>query len=419
MEMEMEMEVQIQTHRETAKMSCEEMTGSTDKPSDLSAEVCEHHIVKHPACQPHITGCPQANQKIKTIEEIQDRKNQTLIPLDLLGGFPRRSRSKRIVNHGSISAPENADFHEDLTAKSSASQPPFPKRRCAYQKKKRRQKDEETSDPEVVNRSSGRERSKRRVNCDNGIVPQQGKLDSSAFECYLENLWTSFSEEKRSSFTHLDCLWFSLYTKESYKAKVLDWIKKKQIFSKKYVFIPIVRWSHWSLLIFCNFGESLQTKSRTPCMLLLDSLQIANPRRLEPEIRKYVSMTSHLISLQFKKLMANHSLLVGFLHVQYVCAFYFWFNLLFPRFVLDIYRAEERPEIPKQISRIPLKIPKVPQQRNAEECGNFVLYYINLFIESAPENFSISEGYPYFMKKNWFTPEGLEDFCKRFNSTCP
>ncbi|XP_058226372.1 ubiquitin-like-specific protease ESD4 isoform X5 [Rhododendron vialii] len=376
MEMEMEMEVQIQTHRETAKMSCEEMTGSTDKPSDLSAEVCEHHIVKHPACQPHITGCPQANQKIKTIEEIQDRKNQTLIPLDLLGGFPRRSRSKRIVNHGSISAPENAvvDFHEDLTAKSSASQPPFPKRRCAYQKKKRRQKDEETSDPEVVNRSSGRERSKRRVNCDNGIVPQQGKLDSSAFECYLENLWTSFSEEKRSSFTHLDCLWFSLYTKESYKAKVLDWIKKKQIFSKKYVFIPIVRWSHWSLLIFCNFGESLQTKSRTPCMLLLDSLQIANPRRLEPEIRK---------------------------------------------FVLDIYRAEERPEIPKQISRIPLKIPKVPQQRNAEECGNFVLYYINLFIESAPENFSISEGYPYFMKKNWFTPEGLEDFCKRFNSTCP
>jgi len=106
-------------------------------------------------------------------------------------------------------------------------------------------------------------------------------------------------------------------------------------------------------------------------MLLLDSLQIANPQRLEPEIRK---------------------------------------------FVLDIYKAEERPEIKKQISRIPLKIPKVPQQRNAEECGNFVLYYINLFIESAPENFSISEGYPYFMKKDWFTPEGLECFCKRFDS---
>lgn len=43
---------------------------------------------------------------------------------------------------------------------------------------------------------------------------------------------------------------------------------------------------------------------------------------------------------------------------------------------------------------------QVPQQRNGEECGNFVLYYINLFIESAPENFSISEGYPYFVSSS-------------------
>lgn len=43
---------------------------------------------------------------------------------------------------------------------------------------------------------------------------------------------------------------------------------------------------------------------------------------------------------------------------------------------------------------------QVPQQRNAEECGNFVLYYINLFIESAPEIFSISEGYPYFVSSS-------------------
>lgn len=75
---------------------------------------------------------------------------------------------------------------EDRMAKSSASQPAFPKRRRAYRKKKRRQKDEETSDPEVVNQSLGRERLKRRVNCNNELVPQQGKMDSSVFECYLE-----------------------------------------------------------------------------------------------------------------------------------------------------------------------------------------------------------------------------------------
>lgn len=43
---------------------------------------------------------------------------------------------------------------------------------------------------------------------------------------------------------------------------------------------------------------------------------------------------------------------------------------------------------------------QVPQQRNDEDCGNFVLYYINLFLESAPENFSISKGYPYFVSSS-------------------
>ncbi|PSR89549.1 Ubiquitin-like-specific protease 2A [Actinidia chinensis var. chinensis] len=235
--------------------------------------------------------------------------------------------------------------------KSNARQPRVPACRRAHRKKKRRQKDEETSEPEVVCPSLGRERSKKRVNCDSEMTPQQRKLDTHMFQCYLENLWMSFTEERTNSFTYLDCLWFSLYKKESFEAKVLNWIKKKRIFSKNYVFVPIVRWCHWSLLIFCHFGESLQSKSRTPCMLLLDSLQMANPKRLEPEIRK---------------------------------------------FVLDIYKSEGRPENEEQIYGIPLKVPKVPQQRNRYECGNFVLYYLNLFTESAPESFSISEGYPYF-----------------------
>ncbi|KAG7951983.1 hypothetical protein I3843_12G035000 [Carya illinoinensis] len=131
--------------------------------------------------------------------------------------------------------------------------------------------------------------------------------------------------------------------------KVLTWIKRKHIFSKKYVFVPIICWSHWSLLIFCHFGESLQSKTRTPCMLLLDSLEMGNPR-----------------------------------------------------FVLDIYEAEGMPENRASVHRIPLLVPKVtikvPQQRNGEECGQFVLYFMTLFMKGALEGFSI-EDYPYFMKK--------------------
>lgn len=99
------------------------------------------------------------------------------------------------------------------------------------------------------------------------------KLDTNMFESYLEwvslvwtsyddgvghlkinsfywcrDLWNSISEEKRSSYTYLDCLWFSLHKKGLAKENVLKWIKKKQIFSRKYVFIPIVCW--WISLLY-------------------------------------------------------------------------------------------------------------------------------------------------------------------------
>lgn len=55
---------------------------------------------------------------------------------------------------------------------------------------------------------------------------------------------------------------------------------------------------HWNLLILCHLGEDSQSKTRTPCMLLLDSLHLANPKRLEPEIRRWIqySIASILLS---------------------------------------------------------------------------------------------------------------------------
>ncbi|XP_020965894.1 ubiquitin-like-specific protease 1D isoform X2 [Arachis ipaensis] len=154
---------------------------------------------------------------------------------------------------------------------------------------------------------------KRKSDDEEELCKPREKLDSGLFGEYLEKIWRSFSEEKRRRSTYFDSLWFSLYRRASCKEKVLTWIKKAHIFSKAYVFVPIVCWGHWSLLIFCHFGESAQTNTRSRCMLLLDSLAMANPRRLEPEIR---------------------------------------------RFVLDIYQAADRPETKKIVSRIPLLIPK-------------------------------------------------------------
>lgn len=44
---------------------------------------------------------------------------------------------------------------------------------------------------------------------------------------------------------------------------------------------------HWFLLILCHFGEDSEANSQRRCMLLLDSLQKAHSKQLEPEIRRY------------------------------------------------------------------------------------------------------------------------------------
>ncbi|XP_010515166.1 PREDICTED: probable ubiquitin-like-specific protease 2A isoform X2 [Camelina sativa] len=212
-----------------------------------------------------------------------------------------------------------------------------------------------------------RGRSKRRIKCKYLASKLRKKLNSKAFVAYLE----SFSDEKKNSFVYLDCLWFSMYKSENQniRSSVFDSIKTKQIFSKKYVFLPIVYWSHWTLLIFCNFGEDLD--SDNTCMLFLDSLQTTDSsQRLEPDIRK---------------------------------------------FVLDMYRTEGRTEDQRLVDEIPLHVPVVPQQTNDVECGSFVLYYIQRFIEDAPEKFSVDD-MPYFMKEDWFSHKDLEEFCDKLDS---
>ncbi|CAN1292397.1 hypothetical protein LINPERPRIM_LOCUS21550 [Linum perenne] len=128
------------------------------------------------------------------------------------------------------------------------------------------------------------------------VTPRQKmKLDSAQFDSYFN-------------------LWFSMYMLPAWKDKAVQWIKAREIFTKAYVIVPIVCWGHWNLLILCNLGESLDTETAVrPCMLLLDSLENADPRRIEPSIRK---------------------------------------------FLLDIYKSEGRAETKQSIRKIPLLVPK-------------------------------------------------------------
>ncbi|KMZ58190.1 Sentrin-specific protease, partial [Zostera marina] len=132
-------------------------------------------------------------------------------------------------------------------------------------------------------------RAKRGVNGRCTDSEKQKMLDTDKFECYLEKLLSEIPDEKKCSCVCLDSMWFSIYVDasikkdQSQKAKVIKWVNKKQIFQRKYVFVPIVCWKHWNLLILCHFDEI--SKVDKPCMLLLDSLGTMGPERLEPDIR--------------------------------------------------------------------------------------------------------------------------------------
>ncbi|PNT63921.1 hypothetical protein BRADI_4g22347v3 [Brachypodium distachyon] len=127
---------------------------------------------------------------------------------------------------------------------------------------------------------------------------------------------------------------------------------------------------HWSLLVLCHFDNTdCSDTKKGPRMLVLDSLNTAGPTRVQSSIR---------------------------------------------RFILDIYKTEEREESKDFIDRIRLEFPKVPQQ-NGEECGIYVLYFIYCFLQNRKlaeviENKGLEEDFSQLFDDGSFDPEELENF---------
>ncbi|KAL7113596.1 hypothetical protein ACP275_04G070600 [Erythranthe tilingii] len=283
-----------------------------------------------------------------------------------------RSKSKVVLNRSVMTSRTAEGISEEYPCPASLTAPPQSSLKSRKRKTKTKNEQSDYSDEVTIPRRVHlRGRAGRGRNNCNTITKERGKLDSATFFHYFMHIWRAFPEEKMNSVAYFDPLWFELYTNKHYGPKVVDWIKAKSVFSKKYVFVPIVMWSHWSLLIFCHMCESPDSKTNTPCMLLLDSLHAIGPTRLESIAR---------------------------------------------RLLFDMHVSEERLESKEQLKKMRFLIPNVPQQKNGDECGFYVLYYIKLFLESAPENFDISEGYPYFLKKEWFSEEEVESFCKNLDT---
>ncbi|KAL1817255.1 hypothetical protein ACET3Z_019829 [Daucus carota] len=83
---------------------------------------------------------------------------------------------------------------------------------------------------------------------------------------------------------------------------------------------------------------------------------------------------------------------------------------------MDLYANEKREVSEDSINRIPFKVPNVPQQQDGIRCGYYVLYYIYRFLTCCPDEFNISEHYPGFLKKDWFSRNEIDSFCENLLS---
>ncbi|XP_061372323.1 ubiquitin-like-specific protease 1D isoform X2 [Gastrolobium bilobum] len=208
------------------------------------------------------------------------------------------------------------------------------------------------------------------------LVPA-GFLTSTIMNFYMRYLQQQASLTNRSlSDYHIFNTYFYKKLKEavSYKesdretifAKFRRWWKGVNIFQKAYVLIPIHEDLHWSLIIICIPNKEDESG---PIILHLDSLGLHSSRSVFDNIKSYLIEEKNYLDRE--------------------------------RVSLDISIADR---IWKRLPRrIEDQVISVPQQKNEYDCGLFVLYFIERFMEEAPERLKKKD--LAMFGKRWFKPE--------------
>ncbi|CAO2828816.1 unnamed protein product [Amaranthus hypochondriacus] len=154
--------------------------------------------------------------------------------------------------------------------------------------------------------------------------------------------------------------------KEAFFMRFRRWWKGVNIFQKAYIFLPINEDKHWSLVIICipdKDGESGLT------VLHLDSLGLHCSASIFDNIKS-------LLVNEWKILNED----VGAVNVPIPERI--WENL------------------PRKMDQ---RIITVPRQTNDYDCGLFVLYYMERFIEEAPERLTRQD--LSMFGRHWFKPQ--------------
>uniref|UniRef100_A0A453RGJ8 Ubiquitin-like protease family profile domain-containing protein n=2 Tax=Aegilops tauschii subsp. strangulata TaxID=200361 RepID=A0A453RGJ8_AEGTS len=165
--------------------------------------------------------------------------------------------------------------------------------------------------------------------------------------------------------------------KPSYFLNLRRWWKGIDIFQKPYILFPVHADTHWSLVIICMPAKEDQSG---PIILHLDSLKFHNSRLI-------FSVVERFLKQEWNYLKENGSLAE--------CPI----------------RETVWKKLPHKIEKKPIA---VPQQENEFDCGLFVLYYMQRFIEEAPERLHKKD--LSMFGKTWFQPEEASALRKKMKT---
>ncbi|XP_074309862.1 ubiquitin-like-specific protease 1D [Silene latifolia] len=190
--------------------------------------------------------------------------------------------------------------------------------------------------------------------------------DRSKQKFYFFN--TYFYSKLQEAMTHEN--------EETFFIKFRRWWKGVNIFEKTYIFLPVNEDKHWSLVILCISDE----EDSGPIILHLDSLGLHYSR---------------LIIKNVKSLLENE-----------------WKYLKESGEAVNIPIPDTLKENLSQ--RIDGKTIEAPRQTNDYDCGLFVLYYIERFIEDAPEK--MRDEYLSMFGKKWFKAQEASSLRSRIKN---
>ncbi|KAL1192066.1 Ubiquitin-like-specific protease 1D [Cardamine amara subsp. amara] len=155
--------------------------------------------------------------------------------------------------------------------------------------------------------------------------------------------------------------------KDAFFVKFRRWWKGVDLFCKAYIFIPIHEDLHWSLVIVC-IPDKEDESGLT--ILHLDSLGLHSRRSIVENVKRFLKD-----EWNYLKQDDDYSL-------DLPISEKIWRNF------------------PRRISEADIQ---VPQQKNDFDCGPFVLFFIERFIEEAPQRLKRKD--LRMFDKQWFRPD--------------